>query len=756
MLYGVLLIAAALLWIVGLLLFSQVTENSDDFARWTNWIFLINAVGVAVLATLIAGNLIRLIRDHRRQVPGSRLETRVVTLLVFLAVAPLVIVYGFSVEFINRGIDEWFDVDVEQGLGNALELSQTALDLQTRDSVAALEAMARVLDSPEARADLATELGRLQRERGAQELTIFGPNNQIVATSAADPEAAVPPPPSEEMLLRFRQAQVDSNLGGVARQPSDDIGLTQSSGEPYVNFEPTADGRFQISTAIALSPQLQTGELQILRAVFPVPPRFSELANSVEGSYNQFTGLDFQRTALKYGFTLTLSLVLLIALLASVYGAFYSARRLIGPIQQLMQGTRAVARGDLDTRLTAPAHDEIGFLVNSFNDMTQRLARARQEARTSEQLVESERQKLAVILARLSTGVVSLEPDMRIRTANGAASAILGADLESHIGESLEELSGTRPQLAQFLTVARAHTERHETEWREQIVLRGDARRRVLMCTCTELPAEENAPGGFVVVFDDITDLLQAQRSAAWGEVARRLAHEIKNPLTPIQLSAERLRRRYLDADARELDLLDRSTHTIIQQVEAMKDMVDAFSEYARAPVMEPSVVDINELIAEVAELYRHQETAVAIELASEEKLPRIEVDIGRMRQVLHNLMRNALEATENREGARVDIATRYIEVDAREFVEILVIDNGPGFSADIIDQAFEPYVTSKAKGTGLGLAIVKKLIEEHGGQIRAGNGEHGGARIVILLPASVASGAVRVAAGNEQRRELA
>ncbi len=751
-----LLVSAALLWIVGLLLFSQVTENSDDFARWTNWIFLINAVGIAVLATLIAGNLIRLIRDHRRQVPGSRLETRVVTLLVVLAIAPLVVVYGFSVEFINRGIDEWFNVDVEQGLGNALELSQTALDLETRDSVAALEAMARELDSLEARADLATEVGRLQRERGARELTIFGPNNQIIATSAEDPEAAVPPQPSEEMLLRFRQAQIDSNRGGVARQPSDDIVLTQRSDEPYVNVEPTADGRIQITTAIALSPQLRTGETQILRAVFPVPVRFSELANSVEGSFNQFTGLDFQRTALKYGFTLTLSLVLLIALLASVYGAFYSARRLIGPIQQLMQGTQAVARGDLDTRLTAPAHDEIGFLVNSFNDMTQRLARARQEAKTSEQLVESERQKLAVILARLSTGVVSLEPDMRIRTANGASSAIFGADLESHIGESLEELSETRPQLAQFLTVARAHTERHETEWREQIVLRGDARRRVLMCTCTELPAEENAPGGFVMVFDDITDLLQAQRSAAWGEVARRLAHEIKNPLTPIQLSAERLRRRYLDADSKELELLDRSTYTIIQQVEAMKDMVNAFSEYARAPVMEPSVVDINELIAEVAELYRHQETAVAIELASDGALPRIEVDIGRMRQVLHNLMRNALEATESRDGACVNIATRYVEADAREFVEILVTDNGPGFSPDIIDQAFEPYVTSKPKGTGLGLAIVKKLIEEHGGRIRAGNDEHGGARIVILLPASLASGAVQVAGGNEQRRELA
>ncbi len=755
--YGTLLVAAAALWIVGLLLFSQVTENSDDFARWTNWIFLINAVGIIVLVSLIAGNLFRLIRDHRRQVPGSRLETRVVTLLSVLAIAPLVVVYSFSVEFINRGIDEWFNVDVEQGLGNAIELSQTALDLQTRDSVAALEAMARVLNSGEGRNDLATEVGRLQRERGARELTIFGPNNQIVATSAEDPEAAVPPPPSEEMLLRFRQPAVDSSLAAAGvPQRSDDLVLAGRPGEPYVNLEPTADGSFQITTAVTLDPQLGTGETQILRAVFPVPPRFSELANSVEGSFNQFTGLDFQRTALKYGFTLTLSLVLLIALLASVYGAFYSARRLIGPIQQLMQGTQAVARGDLDTRLPAAPHDEIGFLVNSFNDMTRRLATARQEARTSEQLVDSERQKLAVILARLSTGVVSLEPDMRIRTANGAASAIFGADLESHIGESLEELSETRPQLAQFLTVARAHTERHETEWREQIVLRDDAGRRVLMCTCTELPAEESTPGGFVVVFDDVTELLQAQRDAAWGEVARRLAHEIKNPLTPIQLSAERLRRRYLDAETGKLDLLDRSTHTIIQQVEAMKDMVNAFSEYARAPVMELSFVDINELIGEVAELYRHQEKPVAIEIASEPKLPRIEADIGRMRQVLHNLMRNALEATENRTDAHIDIATRFIAADARESVEIVVTDNGPGFSADIVDRAFEPYVTSKAKGTGLGLAIVKKLIEEHGGQIRAGNGEHGGARIVILLPASGASGAAHVDTGNEQRRELA
>src|SRR5690606_22313159 len=291
--------------------------------------------------------------------------------------------------------------------------------------------------------------------------------------------------------------------------------------------------------------------------------------------------------------------------------------------------------------------DEIGFLVNSFNDMTQRLADARQEARSSEQKVESERRKLEVILARLSTGVVALEPDMRIRTANASAGMILNLDLEAHIGESLVELAKTRPLLAQFLAVSDARLAEGKNEWREQIVLRGDVGRRVLMCACTVLPGEGGSPSGYVVVFDDITALLQAQRDAAWGEVARRLAHEIKNPLTPIQLSAERLRRRYLTGESTDLDLLDRATHTIIQQVEAMKEMVNAFSEYARTPDVELSRFDLNELISEVTELYRSQENPVAIKLSFDANLPRIEADQGRMRQVFHNLMRNALEAME-------------------------------------------------------------------------------------------------------------
>jgi nitrogen fixation/metabolism regulation signal transduction histidine kinase len=532
--------------------------------------------------------------------------------------------------------------------------------------------------------------------------------------------------------------------------------LQLRQGRPYVSLEPRPDGQYEILTAVNLITPGAGGEPEVLQAVFPVEQRLSALANQVQASYNQYGELSFLRTALKYSFTLTLSLVLLISLLASVYGAFSSARRLVVPIQQLMQGTRAVARGDFDTRLPVPAHDEIGFLIKSFNDMTQRLAKASQETRSSQQQVESERRKLEVILARLSTGVVSLEHDLRIRTANQAASAILGVDLESHVGTSLVDLAQSRPLLSQVLTVAAKHLEHGDSEWREQIALRGEVGRRVLMCACTELPGDGDVAEGYVLVFDDITALLQAQRDSAWGEVARRLAHEIKNPLTPIQLSAERLRRRYLKAESPEGDLLDRATHTIIQQVEAMKEMVNAFSEYARTPGMEVSRFDLNALIAEVSELYEHQDRPLGITLSLSEELPPVEADAGRMRQVFHNLLRNALEATEHQNDAAVEISTRSMLDDDVQLVEITVADNGPGFLSDVVHQAFDPYVTSKPKGTGLGLAIVKKLVEEHGGQITARNREHGGAEISILIPVSVDASDTHANRRHDHRRERA
>ena len=450
----------------------------------------------------------------------------------------------------------------------------------------------------------------------------------------------------------------------------------------------------------------------------------------------------------------------MLSLLAAIYGAFVLSKRLVAPIQDLVAGTRAVAQGDYDTQLPTPSRDEIGFLISSFNDMTQRLAKARREASLSKALVEAERTNLEVILARLSTGVVALDSDLKIRTANQASGAILNVDLENRVGEYLPDVAENEPLLEQFVDVARVHLDAGETEWREQIVLRGEVGRRVLTCACTTLPSNEDTPAGYVVVFDDITALLQAQRDAAWGEVARRLAHEIKNPLTPIQLSAERMRHKYLDSMSEEdAQILDRATHTIVQQVEAMKEMVNAFSDYARAPDIELGRFDLDKLVHEVVDLYRAKDSGVEIIVISDPTIPLIDADIGRVRQILHNLVRNAIEALENTKDGRIDVHVSAAEIDDVEMALIKVEDNGPGFQTGSVSQVFDPYVTTKPKGTGLGLAIVKKLVEEHVGTIRADNRKDGGATISIRLPLNEAAREAMIAKApgrSEKRRERA
>ncbi|HEX5766521.1 MAG TPA: ATP-binding protein, partial [Woeseiaceae bacterium] len=331
---------------------------------------------------------------------------------------------------------------------------------------------------------------------------------------------------------------------------------------------------------------------------------------------------------------------------------------------------------------------------------------------------------------------------------------------ENRVGELLPDVAAGEPLLEQFVDVARAHMGAGETEWREQIVLRGEVGRRVLTCACTTLPGDDDHAPGFVVVFDDITALLQAQRDAAWGEVARRLAHEIKNPLTPIQLSAERLRRKYLHTMSRdEAQILDRATHTIVQQVEAMKEMVNAFSNYARAPDIDISAFDLEKLAHEVVDLYRAQESGIEIELEADRDLPRIEADIGRIRQILHNLIRNSIEALESSTHGHILVSARKADLNGIEVVEIEVKDNGPGFQTGSVSQVFDPYVTTKPRGTGLGLAIVKKLVEEHAGTIDAENREEGGALIRIQLPVNEAAReamTVLLPRRAERRRERA
>ncbi|HEY2676989.1 MAG TPA: ATP-binding protein [Steroidobacteraceae bacterium] len=722
------------LWITALLLLASAAQNSEKFDQWLPWILLINISGLLTLFALLVGKLTRLVRDYRKHVPGSRLKGRTVAIFSALAVAPILVVYYFSLQFLNRGIDSWFEVEVSQGLKDTRELSHAALEVRKSEFLQHTQVVARTLSGlPNFK--LGGLLDEQRRDSTAMEFTVVGAQGRIIATSSDRPMDALPAPATDEMLLQLRR------------------------GLPYVSLDTDSVGGYVVRTATPLEDG--NSNPRVLIALYAVPQQLSQLADTVQRSYTQYANLVQLRRPLKSTFVLILSFVVLMSLIAAVYGAFFAAQRLVQPVQDLIAGTRAVAKGNYDTRLPLPGRDELGFLVTSFNDMTKRLGRAREETRRSQQAVEAERAGLAVILARLSTGVVSLEPDLKVRTANQAASAILGVDLEAAIGKPFDESISGSPLFTQFLHAIKQRLQPDQLDWREQIELLSESGKHVLMCACTALPNDAGGAAGVVLVFDDITTLLQAQRDAAWGEVARRLAHEIKNPLTPIQLSAERMRRKFLGSmNEQDAQILERATHTIVAQVDAMKQMVNAFSEYARAPDMHFTRFDLNQLITEVVDLYRVQDSSAELKLMLSQQLPNISADRMRIRQILNNLVTNSLEALEGKVDARIEIETQPAD-DGQKLgtsVAIVVSDNGPGFQRDLIGTVFDPYVTSKPKGTGLGLAIVKKIVEEHGGRIEADNQRSGGARVRILLPlgdGARSAGSVKPRTGEPRRERV-
>jgi nitrogen fixation/metabolism regulation signal transduction histidine kinase len=705
-----LLLAAVALAVVGLVMLSAISRNSSEFGELYRTILFVNALGAAALLLLIGVNLVRLYRDYRAHVPGARLKVRLVTAFIALAVIPMAVVYAYAVQFLNDGIDSWFDVRVEQGLNDALELSRTALEARMRANLDETRHIADNLYGIPDR-EIYEYLTGLRMEAGAHDLTVFAGGTRIIATSSANPADQLPLLPTDEVTLSLRRDGF------------------------FVVLEPRPNGEYLVRTAVLL-PGRSGREIRVLQALYPLGKVLAPLTESVQNTVSRYAELAFLRDPLKTSFILTLSMVLLLSLLLAVYGAFFFTRRLTAPVQSLVAGTRAVARGDFDTRLPSGSHDEIGFLVDSFNDMISQLSTARAEASRNEAQVENERASLAAILSRLSSGVIALENNLTIRTANDSASEILNVDFSGREGDSVLTMATDNPVLEQFVTAVRKHIDAGESEWREQLSLNVDGDRRVLVCACSKLPGSYRSASGYVIVFDDATELLRAQRDAAWGEVARRLAHEIKNPLTPIKLSAERIRHKFL-GELREEDAetLDRSTQTIIRQVEVMRDMVNAFSEYARAPAMNMSLIDINQLISNVADLYPAYSGQPHLRLELGQNLPKVNVDALRMRQVLHNLIRNSLEALEEQNDGLVLVRTSIVQVRKRARLEIVVSDNGPGFPAEDIETIFEPYVTTKQKGTGLGLAIVRKLIEEHGGQVMIDNEAGDGAAIKILLP---------------------
>ncbi len=710
------ILVLVLLLLVSLVMMSNATQGSARFGQLYSAMLAINALGLIALAGLIGWNLFSLLRRVGAGEPGARLTVRMVAVFVILSVTPVLVVYYFSLQFLHRSIDSWFDVRIERALDDALELSRTALGVRMRELLAHTEVVAGdLVDMPAEQ--IAVGLDDRRRLAGASEFTLIGANGHIIASSSIDPTAIVPNRPSDAILVQLRQSGT------------------------YIGLDPIGDAGMHVRVVVGLPENVATTEPRILQALYPVAERTSTLADTVQTTYGKYRELAYLRKPLKTSFTLTLSLVLLLSLFAAVWAAFYSARRMVAPLQDLSQGTRAVADGDYETRLPSSSEDEVGFLVESFNDMTRRLAKARDETRLSQQQVEDQRRYLEAVLSQLSTGVLTLDEGGRLFTCNRAASQILRVELGDEAGKTLDEIDERHAHLHPLKQALQARVSAEGVEdWREEVILLGPTGRQVLMCSGTTLSASDGAFAGHVIVFDDVTDLVQAQRDAAWSEVARRLAHEIKNPLTPIQLSAERLRHKYLGKmQSEDSNALDRLTRTIVQQVEAMKTMVNAFTDYARAPQMQLRNVDVNELVADLVELYRAGESEAVIETHLDGDVPPLEADPDRLRQILHNLIKNALEASEPGNPARILIETRYINEPSREMVEIRTRDFGRGLPAHMAEDIFSPQVTTKTRGSGLGLAIVKKIVEEHGGVVWAENEAQGGATVIMRFPVVVA-----------------
>ncbi len=691
--------------LLSLQLMSSATQESSQLSAMYSWLLLVNALGSVVLLGLVGANIYSLTRQLKKREAGSRLTTRMVSLFVVLSLVPAAIVFYFSMQFLHQGIDSWFNVEIDKAMEDSLELSQASLDQRMRWHLRQTQQLTDRLQ--EASESLATlEIENLRELSEASEMTLFSRQGRIIASSSINPGDILPSLPDEHIWLQLRQHA------------------------EYVDLAPMREDQLMIRVIVTVKAE----EPQYLQALYPVPVRIADLADSVEFAFVRYQEMHFLRDSLKLSFSLALSLVLLMSLLAAIWVAFISIRNIIAPVKELVKGTQAVASGHYDQQLPVIVQDDLGFLVESFNEMTLRIARARDETRLAGLEVENQRAYLETILANLTAGVISFDALYKIRTVNQAAYRIFHIPVSYFIGQTLLDIAHGYAELAEPLKVIQRLLEQADDIWQHRIAFLGQNGRRELLCRGTPLFSQEGRRVGAVVVFDDVTDLMQAQRNAAWGEVARRLAHEIKNPLTPIQLSAERLQHKLADKlAATDADILQRSTRTIVQQVEAMKEMVDDFSEYAKPSKKQTADIDLPDLVQEVLALYAVQ-SGVKFKVDYEAGLLMIKGDPVSIRQVLHNLIKNALEAIDAK--GQIEINLNRLRKNNSDFIEIALYDDGPGIKDEQIEKIFEPYVTTKAKGTGLGLAIVKKIVEEHGGAIWVDTSRKVGAGFIIQLPA--------------------
>ncbi|HET6631718.1 MAG TPA: ATP-binding protein [Rhodanobacteraceae bacterium] len=694
------LLLVAALYAVAVVLALDVVAPSPRLGRWYVWLAVAAALALAWLLAVIVRQWLRLRQRVRRGEPGARLTRRLVGRFALIALPPALVVYAFSLNFLVLTVDAWFNVRLEHALDNALSLDR----LYVGNRLAAAEqqvgaVLPQLAGAPDARLQQALEdaLDRID----ALQLSVLTAQGRSEAVASADPQWITPPPLDTTMLTQLR---------GTGR---------------YAAAEPLHD---QLVLRVVLPMQSGPGSQQrVLQALYALPPRMAALSQQIEGARFDFERLKFLRGALKLSFVLILSFVVLLSLLAALLAAVAVARRLLAPIGQLAAATRTLGEGRYDIALPSGRDDELGFLLDSFAGMTTRLQQASSEAEASRAEIERQRTYLETVLERLSSGVLGFDAQGCLRSANRAASDILELPLTAQLGATLQQLQAAAPALAPLLERIAQHRGDRGRQWREEVRLRNaDGTALSLMLRGTAL----GDGGGMVVVFDDQTALDRAQRDAAWAEVARRLAHEVKNPLTPIRLAAERvhhrLRGKLGEADA---EMLARATGTIVSQVDALKALVNAFGDYARNPPLVLERQPLDALVREVLDLY-DGDPRMRIEADLRAGEAQVMADAGKLRQLLHNLIKNALEALDG-ERLRLRVTTA---ADAAE-VSLSVADNGPGLPAGFDAGWFEPYVTGKPQGSGLGLAVVKKIAEEHGGQVHAANGARGGAEFVLVLP---------------------
>jgi nitrogen fixation/metabolism regulation signal transduction histidine kinase len=746
-----------------LFLLASASENSAFFDRHYPLLLGLNAMIAVALLVLVLLLLVRLVRRYRRGQFGSKLMARLVLLFAVIGILPGALIYVVSVQFVSRSIESWFDVRVESALEAGLNLGRSALEASLSDLTTDARSMALELSEFSDAAQI-TQLSRLREQKQMPEALIVSANGRVVASVGGALSKLVPDLPTAAMMQQARMTRGFAAIEGT----QDNLDTQRKAGTSATGSVDSGAAGLRLRVVVAvpanrLSLQNESRYLQLLQAV---PSSLATNAEALRAAYSEYQERSLARTGLRKIYIVTLTLTLLLAIFGAVSSAFLIANSLARPLLLLADGTKAVAEGNLSPRPIVGTSDELGTLTQSFNTMTRQLFDARAAVEQNRAELENAKAYLESVLANMSAGVMVLDDQFRLVTTNQSVQRILQHDFLPNIGAPLAAIDGMKP-FADVVT--RAFSEQsaqsapgdlgngghggraadYDRHWQTQIEIprtlsNVDIENDIsLLARGSRLPVQTGL--GYLVVFDDISDVISGQRSIAWGEVARRLAHEIKNPLTPIQLSAERLQMK-LEGKLNDTDaaMLNKGTNTIVNQVTAMKRMVDDFRDYAKTPPAVLLPLHLNALVEEILGLYMAGDERDIVHAVLAPGLPEVMGDATQMRQVIHNLLQNAQDAVAERAPdaprARIDVVTesiRYPGADGamRAGVRLSITDNGAGFSSKILARAFEPYVTSKPRGTGLGLAMVRKIIDEHGGRIDIKNRVDGhGAKILILL----------------------